>query len=59
MLIERANPVETRKQLEAANLMRLMGIPFICIPIVSDDQRKRIEAEFSDAMAAIELAAEG
>lgn len=59
MQIERANPVETRKQLEAANLMRLMGIPFICVPIVSDDQRKRIQGEFDDAMAAIGLAAEG
>ena len=38
--MNRASPVETRKALEVANIYAKAGIPFIPMPVLSEEQRQ-------------------
>lgn len=36
--MNRASPVDTRRALETANVYAKAGIPFVCMPVLNDEQ---------------------
>lgn len=48
--MNRASPVELRKSLEAAHGLASIGIKFVPMPVVSDEDNQALHAEFSRRM---------
>ena len=52
--MNRANPVDMRKALEAAHALKDVGILFVPIPIMNEAQHEQLKMMFNAALAEIE-----
>ena len=56
--VEKANPVETRKQLEIVNSMVKNGMRFVAVPVLGDDDFLYLASIVKVRIAQLEKAAE-
>lgn len=56
--MNRASPVDLRKCLEIANRLALIGVRFVPIPVVSDEEFQALLSDFSMRLDQIAVEAE-
>ncbi len=56
--MNRASPVDLRKSLEIANRLALIGVRFVPIPVVSDEEFQALSAELSRKLEQMAVEAE-
>lgn len=52
--MKRANSVELRKALECVQLLKNAGIDFVPIPVINEEEKKRLQLEFIDKLGKLE-----
>jgi len=55
--MNRSNPAQIRKSLELANQLKIVGIEFIPIPVLNDNDRVQLLSQLNEKLDVIEKAA--
>lgn len=58
-MLNRASPAQLRKALELANLFVKMGVNFVPVPVISDEEQEELVWQALDKLATMERQAEG